>query len=138
MPETYSDPDFPSISQVEFEENSQSKMFGLSNIDNSINTNNKDNNNNNNNNNNNKYQRKELKRLTDEKGACEPYIGTVCAKYIGQDYVYITDGLAQNYLEQKLQSAFSIISSSTGDNDFHFIQEHFVLCLLYYFICVFV
>ena len=36
-------------------------------------------------------------------GVCEPYVGTACSKYIGQDYVFVSQGLTQSYIEQKLQ-----------------------------------
>ena len=84
LPETYSDPDFPvGAGQIEFEENPEPKVF-----------------------------QNERKLLNDEKGVCEPYVGVVCSKYVGSDYVFVADGLSQSYVEQKLQSAFSVISSS--------------------------
>jgi hypothetical protein len=92
IPETYSDPDFPSggPSQIEFEENSETKL-----LDSGA-----------------KKGAGGLRGLADEKGACEPYVGTVCSKFVGHDYVFIVSGMSQNSIEQKLQSAFSVISSS--------------------------
>ncbi|XP_059082576.1 tyrosine-protein kinase transmembrane receptor Ror-like [Tigriopus californicus] len=45
-------------------------------------------------------------------GNCQPYVGTVCAKYIQQEYVFVSAGLSQTYVEQKLQAAFSVITMS--------------------------
>ena len=45
-------------------------------------------------------------------GTCQPYVGSVCAKYIGQEYVFITDGLNQEYIEQKLTAAMTVITVS--------------------------
>ncbi len=59
------------------------------------------------------------KSLADSQGACEPYLGSVCSKYIGHDYVYITEGFSQSYIEQKLQSAFSMISSYPGEKQYN-------------------
>ena len=46
------------------------------------------------------------------RGRCQPYLGTVCSKYVGQEYVFVTEGLNQNHIERKLASAFSAIKSS--------------------------
>lgn len=91
LPETYSDPDFPvggGPSQIEFEENSETKLFDGG------------------------AKGGDSRGLAAEKGVCEPYVGTVCTKYVGHDYVFVVNGMSQNYIEQKLQSAFSVISSS--------------------------
>lgn len=45
-------------------------------------------------------------------GSCQPYIGSVCSKYVGNEYVFVTEGLTQLYIEQKLQAAFTVISAS--------------------------
>ena len=47
-----------------------------------------------------------------QRGACEPYVGSACSEYVGQDYVFVAEGLSQVYIEQKLSAAFSVISSS--------------------------
>ena len=47
-----------------------------------------------------------------QRGACEPYVGSACAKWVGQDYVFVSEGLSQVYIEQKLSAAFSVISAS--------------------------
>ena len=46
------------------------------------------------------------------RGHCQPYLGNACSKYVGSEYVYVSEGLTQTYIEQKLQSAFSVISKS--------------------------
>jgi len=45
-------------------------------------------------------------------GSCRPYEGSVCAKYVGQEYVFVAEGLSQHYVEQKLKAAFAAISTS--------------------------
>ena len=93
LPESYSDPDFPSggPSQIEFEENSDAKNVDAN-------------------------DRKGSSGLRgqagDERGVCEPYVGTVCSNFVGHDYVFVASGMSQSFIEQKLQSAFSVISSS--------------------------
>jgi len=39
-------------------------------------------------------------------GFCQQYFGTVCAKYIGNNFIYISEGLSQEYIEKKLQGVF--------------------------------
>ena len=48
----------------------------------------------------------------EKRGSCVPYEGTACLKYVGREYVYVSQKLTQSYIEQKLQSAFAVISSS--------------------------
>jgi hypothetical protein len=50
-------------------------------------------------------------------GTCQPYIGTVCSKYIGNEYIFVSRGLSQTYIEQKLQAAFAVISASPDLSD---------------------
>ena len=45
-------------------------------------------------------------------GFCQQYFGTVCAKYIGNNFIYISEGLSQEYIEKKLQGVFSVITAS--------------------------
>ncbi len=45
-------------------------------------------------------------------GQCQPYLGKVCGKYVGNDYVFVSEGLSQEYIEQKLSAAFAVISAS--------------------------
>jgi len=45
-------------------------------------------------------------------GYCQKYYGTVCAQYIGSNYIYISEGLSQDYIEKKLQGVFSVITAS--------------------------
>ena len=47
-----------------------------------------------------------------QQGLCKPYVGLACSKYVGQDYIFVSEGLLQVYIEQKLSAAFSIILSS--------------------------
>ena len=51
-------------------------------------------------------------RPNERRGHCEPYVGTACSKYVGDEYVFVTEGITQDYIERKLSSAFSVISSS--------------------------
>ena len=30
-----------------------------------------------------------------QRGACEPYVGSACSEYVGQDYVFVAEGLSQ-------------------------------------------
>ena len=43
-------------------------------------------------------------------GSCQPYVGSVCAKYVGREYVFVTEGLTQQYIEQKLTAALTVIT----------------------------
>ncbi len=47
-----------------------------------------------------------------QRGVCEPYVGTACSKYVRQEYVFVAEGLSQEYIEQKLSAAFTVISAS--------------------------
>ena len=46
------------------------------------------------------------------RGHCQYYEGNACSKYIGLNYVYVSEGLTQQYIEHKLQSTFSVITNS--------------------------
>ena len=46
------------------------------------------------------------------RGTCQPYLGSVCAEYINKEYIFLSEGLSQEYVEQKLRSAFDVISKS--------------------------
>lgn len=49
----------------------------------------------------------------DEKsGSCQRYTGTVCSKFIGTNYIFVSKGLTQMYIEAKLQAAFQVITNS--------------------------
>ena len=48
----------------------------------------------------------------EQSGFCQQYHGTVCSKYIGSNYIYISEGLSHEYIERKLQGVFSAIKAS--------------------------
>ena len=119
LPETYSDPDFPGMGgMVEFEGGQKPTNFGSGNRfnqgDGSI-SNKKPSKSSPPQNNN------DLRRLgenipslepNERSGVCEPYVGSVCAKYVGQEYVFVSEGLSQQYIEQKLTAALTVITAS--------------------------
>jgi len=43
---------------------------------------------------------------------CQPYVGSLCSKYIGQEYVFVPQGLSQEYIEEKVNETFTAISPS--------------------------
>lgn len=45
-------------------------------------------------------------------GRCEPYTGSVCSKYVGNEQIFVSKGLSQSYIEQKLQASFQVITNS--------------------------
>jgi hypothetical protein len=45
-------------------------------------------------------------------GPCQPYVGSLCSKYIGQEYVFVPQGLSQEYIEEKVNETFTAISPS--------------------------
>ena len=45
-------------------------------------------------------------------GFCQPYYGTVCAQYIGANYIYISEGLSQEHIEKKLAGVLPVIKAS--------------------------
>ena len=45
-------------------------------------------------------------------GSCQRYMGTVCSEYIGNAYIFVSQGLTQTYIEAKLKSAFKVITNS--------------------------
>lgn len=106
LPETYSEPDFPGmdVGRVEFEGGQKPSDFG------------------------NRFNQKPSKNSrkndfnlggnipnlepNERAGTCQPYVGKVCSKYVGQEYVFITQGLTQEYIEQKLNAALQVITNS--------------------------
>ena len=48
----------------------------------------------------------------EQSGFCQQYHGSVCSKYIGNNYIYISEGLSHEYIERKLQGVFSAITAS--------------------------
>ena len=109
LPETYSDPDFPGmdVGRVEFEGGQKPSDFG-----NRFNQEKTKSNSGN-----------DMRRLGQNipnlepdarSGTCQPYVGSVCSKYVGQEYVFITEGLTLQYIEQKLNAALTVITASPG------------------------
>ncbi len=110
LPETYSDPDFPGldVGQVEFEGGQKPSDFGnrFSNHNNNLQ----------------QHQNSKTNRRlgdnipnlepNDRHGTCQPYTGSVCSKYVGLEYVYITEGLTLDYIERKLNAALTVITAS--------------------------
>jgi receptor tyrosine kinase-like orphan receptor 1 len=45
-------------------------------------------------------------------GFCQPYYGSVCAKYIGANFIYISEGLSQDHIEKKLAGVLPVIKAS--------------------------
>jgi len=45
-------------------------------------------------------------------GFCQKYAGNVCAKYIGDNFIFVSEGLTQEHIEQKLQGVFTVITAS--------------------------
>ncbi len=45
-------------------------------------------------------------------GTCQPYEGSACSRYVGQEYVFVAEGLAQEDVERQLSAAFAAISVS--------------------------
>jgi hypothetical protein len=111
LPETYSDPDFPGgMGRVEWEGGQQPTNFGN---DNRFNQNQQQQSK--------KQPKNDIRRLgqnipslepNERAGTCQPYVGSVCAKYVGQEYVFVTEGLTQQYIEQKLTAALTVITAS--------------------------
>ena len=50
-------------------------------------------------------------------GYCQQYTGTVCAKYIKNNYIYISEGLSHDHIEKKLQGVFTVITASQQMSD---------------------
>lgn len=46
-------------------------------------------------------------------GRCETYSGSVCAKYVGNEQIFVSKGLSQEYIEQKLRASFEVITRSS-------------------------
>ena len=115
LPETYPEAEFPGMGtggrlDLEFEGGQQPTNFGTNRFDQKTNRGGSSSNN-----------RNDLKNLggnipnlkpNERSGSCQPYEGQVCAKFVGQEYVFVTEGLTQQYIEQKLTSAFTVITAS--------------------------
>lgn len=43
---------------------------------------------------------------------CQPYKGTRCQKYVGNKTVYIPSNLTQKLIEEKINTAFTVIENS--------------------------
>ena len=118
LPETYSDPAFPGMDNIEFEGGQRPNNFGNNNNKNWFGGNNR------NDNSKKKHSQapgNDLRSLggsipnlepNARSGTCQPYVGSVCAKYVGQEYVFITEGLTQDYIEKKLTAALTVITAS--------------------------
>ena len=50
-------------------------------------------------------------------GYCQQYTGKVCAKYIKNNYIYISEGLSHDHIEKKLQGVFTVITASQQMSD---------------------
>ena len=48
----------------------------------------------------------------EKSGFCQPYYGSVCAQYIGTDFIYISEGLSQDHIEKKLAGVLPVIKAS--------------------------
>ena len=48
----------------------------------------------------------------EKSGFCQPYYGSVCAEYIGADFIYISEGLSQDHIEKKLAGVLPVIKAS--------------------------
>lgn len=62
-------------------------------------------------------------------GRCERYTGSICAEHVGQELIFVSKGLTQDYIEQKLQASLGVIANSpdlTGDCASHAIPA---ICL---------
>ena len=53
----------------------------------------------------------------EQSGYCQQYHGSVCKEYIGDNYVYISEGLSHEHIERKLQGSFSVIKASQQMSD---------------------
>ena len=52
-------------------------------------------------------------RPTEQAGTCQRYTGTICSEYIRpSDLIFVSRGLTQAYIEQKLQAALQVITAS--------------------------
>ena len=50
---------------------------------------------------------------TEQAGTCQRYTGTICSEYIlPSDLIFVSRGLTQAYIEQKLQAALQVITAS--------------------------
>ncbi len=58
------------------------------------------------------YQKMPTLKADGIKGSCQPYVGSVCAKFLGQEDIFVSEGLHQENVEQKLLTTISVISAS--------------------------
>ena len=98
LPQTYSEPDF--IGNVEFEGGKKPSDIGGGGNSRRVDG---------------KY--KNLKPDENVGGDCQPYLGSVCSRFIGNSYIFVTRGLNQEYIERKLAQAFSVITESSELSD---------------------
>lgn len=45
-------------------------------------------------------------------GQCQRYTGNVCREHLGNNFIFISQGLTLDYIEQKLQASLQVISKS--------------------------
>ena len=45
-------------------------------------------------------------------GQCQPYTGTICRQHLSNNYIFVSQGLTQDYIEQKLQASLQVIKNS--------------------------
>lgn len=45
-------------------------------------------------------------------GQCQRYTGSVCRQHLGANFIFVSQGLTLDYIEQKLQASLQVISNS--------------------------
>ena len=45
-------------------------------------------------------------------GMCQRYTGSVCRQHLGSNFIFVSQGLTQDYIEKKLQASLQVISNS--------------------------
>ena len=45
-------------------------------------------------------------------GMCQRYTGSVCREHLGSEFIFVSQGLTQDYIEKKLQASLQVISNS--------------------------
>ena len=45
-------------------------------------------------------------------GMCQRYSGSVCREHLGSNFIFVSQGLTQDYIEKKLQASLEVISNS--------------------------